>query len=179
MGKIAFYSDFDGVYNIPISSATKSATVKTNNSDFLKPESVISWNHEVVEMLIELLDTGLYDFMWHTTWNDGGNIVFAAETLGITHNKYSLSKLNNQAQGKKEWTAWKAEHIIEDQTNNPRPFIWIDDSAPDFWEDHVKGHTREKSLIIRTNGRIGLTKEDIVKIIDWTMMIRQEQQEKE
>lgn len=172
--KIAFYSDFDGVYNIPISSATNSATVTTKNSVFLKPESVVSWNQEVVQMLLELLDTNVYDFTWHTTWNDGGNIVFAAETLGFTQKEYSVSNLNSNAKGKREWTAWKAEHIIEDQTNNPRPFIWIDDCAPDFWEDHVRGHTREQSLIIKTNGRIGLTKKDILKIIDWTMKIRQE-----
>lgn len=166
--KIVIYSDFDGVFNISDSSAKSSAIVSTNSA-VLAEELEIMWNAEVVKSMSELLDTGLYEFVWHTTWNDGGSIVEAAKAMGLeSFVDHTEAVLNTRAKNKMEWTQWKAEHIIADQKVNPRPFIWIDDSAPFFWGDYIRGSFRELPLIIHTNGRVGLTKEDIVKIIDWT-----------
>lgn len=168
-GKIVIYSDFDGVFNISDSSATASATIETENSHFLRNKDSISWNPEVVKSMSELLDTGLYDFVWHTTWNDGSNIIKASEIMGFENlTRHTEAILNQNAGSKQEWTRWKAEYIIKDQAENPRPFIWIDDLAPFFWGDYIRGNFRELPLIIHTNGRVGLTKRDIVKIIDWT-----------
>lgn len=167
--KIIIYSDFDGVFNVSDSSATASATVETVNSHFLRNKTEINWNPDVVNSMSELLDTGLYDFIWHTTWNDGSNIVKASELMGFKGlTKHTEADLNKNAVSKQEWTRWKAETILADQEKNPRPFIWIDDLAPFFWGDYIRGSFRELPLIIHTNGRIGLTKKDIVKIIDWT-----------
>lgn len=166
---IAIYSDFDGVFNISDSSATASATIETTDSHFLRNKDSINWSPEIVKSMNELLATGLYDFIWHTTWNDGGNILKAAEIMGFEGAmKHTDAVLNQNAGSKMEWTRWKAEYIIADQAENPRPFIWIDDLAPYFWGDHIRGSFRHLPLIIHTNGRVGLTNKDIVKIIDWT-----------
>lgn len=166
---IVIYSDFDGVFNVPDSSATASATIDTSDSEILRKQGNISWNPEVVKSMSELLETGLYDFIWHTTWNDGGNIVKAAQAMGFENFvEHTEAVLNRTAVSKMEWTRWKAEYILEDQAKNPRPFIWIDDTAPFFWGDYIRGHFRVLPLIIHTNGRVGLTTKDIVKIIDWT-----------
>ena len=110
-----------------------------------------------------------FDFTWLTTWNDGSNIKRAAEVMGVPHlDKHIPSNLNNKAQGKKSWTQWKAEAIIEDQKVNPRPYIWIDDDAPLFWEDHVRGHVYSQGLIIKPHRSSGLTKEHLLRIIDWS-----------
>lgn len=171
MGVLAWYSDFDGVFNIPQSSGlTVTAAIEPENSDFLVNHRSISWNPEVLEIFMEMLATGKYDFTWLTTWNDAGNIELAAKKMGISEVcKHITAQLDKEARGKKAWTRWKAETIIADQANNPRPYIWVDDEAPTFWEDHVRGHTLAPSLVIKTHNSKGLTKKDLVKIIDWTL----------
>ena len=171
MSEIAWYSDFDGVFNIPKSSSqVVTANVLTKNSKFLKKHTDISWNPEILSIFMELIDTGKYDFTWLTTWNDAGNIRLAVEAMGIQElHDHVPANLNKDARGKREWTRWKAQTIIDDQKNNPRPYIWVDDDAPTFWEDYVRGHTLAPSLIIKTHGRKGLTKKDLIKIIDWSI----------
>lgn len=169
MKPITIYSDFDGVYNIHQSSSTMTETIETENSEFLARKSQITWNPEIIQILKELLDTNIYDFVWHTTWNHAGNIRSAANIIGLDGvETYSPAVLNGEAKSRKEWTSWKAKSIVEDQTINPRPFIWIDDSAPIYWGDHVQGHVKSPSLVIIPDSKTGLSKKDLLKIVDWT-----------
>jgi len=169
MKPITIYSDFDGVYNISQSDDTVTATIQTENSEFLARKSKITWNPEIVELLKDLLKTDIYDFVWHTTWNHAGNIRTAANIMGLEGvETYSPISLNGGAKSRKEWTSWKAKSIVEDQAANPRPFIWIDDSAPIYWGDHVQGHSKAPSLVLIPNSKKGLCKEEILKIVDWT-----------
>lgn len=171
--QIVIYSDFDGVYNIPESPQTVTAAVATQHSKYLARKNTIAWNPGTVAMLRQLLGAGDFQFIWHTTWNHGGNIRLAAEAMGLPQlMDHTRALLNDRAPNRKEWTRWKAESIIQDQEANPRPFIWIDDKAPIFWEDHVKGHTRAPSLVVKTNSRDGLLPEDFIRIIDWTLGLR-------
>lgn len=164
------YSDFDGVYNIPESPLTVTAKVFTKNSEFLARKKKISWNPDSVGLLSQLLDTDLFNFIWHSTWNDAGNIQHAAEVMGLEGlDKYSDSNLNKLARNRREWTRWKAEKIIADQSVNSVPFIWIDDNAPAYWEDYVKGHVRAPSLIIKPNSKTGISKSDYKRIVEWSM----------
>ena len=171
MTDIALYADFDGVFNIPKNTKNAvTAKVRTRDSVFLKKHTNISWNPEVLEIFMKLIATGKYDFTWLTTWNDAGNIHHATEAMGIEElDEHVPANLNENAKGKKEWTRWKAETVIEDQKDKPRPYIWIDDDAPIFWEDYVTGNTLAPSLIIKPHWREGLTKKDLIKIIDWTI----------
>lgn len=169
MSLFRIYSDFDGVFNVSQTSETMKAAIETENSEFLSRKDRIIWNPAIVESFKQLLDTGFYDFVWHTTWNHGGNIKNAADLMGLDNiHNHSVTALNKEARNHKEWTSWKAEAIIEDQMKDPMPFIWIDDSAPLYWEDHVRGHTRESSLVIIPRSKFGLSKEHILEIVDWT-----------
>lgn len=171
--EIVWYSDFDGVYNLPKSVPDTSQAVVKTDSIFLQKKNLICWKPEIVSLFRELLETGHYDFFWHTTWNDNGSIQEAARLIGLEgFEKYTESNLHIGAQNRRAWTKWKAETIVSRQAVDDRPFIWIDDDAPNFWEDYVKGHTRAPSLILTPNKREGLSREHLIKVIDWTMKQR-------
>lgn len=163
------YADFDGVFNVTPSKETVSADIATENSEFLARKDQISWNPKIVGSFKQLLETGLYDFMWHTTWNHGSNIKNAADLMGLDNiHAHSVATLNKEARNRKEWTSWKADAIIENQILNPKPFIWIDDSAPIYWEDYVRGSVPSSSLVLIPKSRVGLSEAEILKIIDWS-----------
>lgn len=166
---IAWYSDFNGVFNIPKSNpSVETVSITPKGSDFLRKRKFISWDPMVLGLFNEVIETGLFDFQWITTWNDAGNIHRATEVMGIGHlNSHIEADLNKDARNKREWTKWKADTIIENQRLNPQPYIWVDDDAPIFWEDYVKGNTLAPSLIIKTSSKTGLTKNDLLTILNW------------
>lgn len=174
MTTVAWYSDFDGVFNISKNNPTVvTADVATEGSEFLSKYSDVTWDPEILDLFRAVVVAGKYDFSWLTTWNDAGSILRAAEAMGLHElYEYAPANLNRDARSKKEWTQWKAEFIIADQRNNPRPFIWIDDDAPTYWEDYVRGNTLAPSKIIKTSSRRGLARKDLANIIDWTLVQR-------
>lgn len=161
------YSDFDGVYNIPKREGLSFAKVPTSGSKFFREETVISWNREIMDLLGEFLGLTGFIFVWLTTWNEHSLIKRAAQGMGFVHSDHAPAALNHAAKDSKEWTEWKALHIIEDQRANPRPFVWIDDKAPHFWREFVEEHTDAPSLIITTDSHTGLTKDDLLKMVNW------------
>jgi hypothetical protein len=168
--KVVWYSDFDGVYNISCESDGVTFADISPTGRYLASHNRIHWNPEVISLMKDVYATGVFDFEWHTTWNDLGDIQLAAEVMGVPElSSYSLPNFNDASRNKRDWTQWKAEHIIADQKRNPRPFIWVDDEAPKHWEDYVRGHTRSQSLIISPRRMNGLRVQDIVRAIDWTM----------
>lgn len=162
------YSDFNGVYNITPSSNTTRAHISTHNSEILSHKTQINWSPESVQLISQLLSTGCFDFIWHTTWNDGANICKVAEIMGLANLvQHSPANFDVKAKGYKAWTRWKADYIIAHQKHNPRPFVWIDDKAPQFWEDHVRGNTLAPSLVVQPNSHNGLELKHIIRILDW------------
>lgn len=168
--KIVWYSDFDGVFNLSSSTdTTVTKDIVTRDSRYLRKHKKITWEPEVIEWVRELMNTGLFDFIWHTTWNDASNICQASKIMGLGElQEHTIPVFDEKALTKKDWTAWKAQTIVKDQAVKPSPFIWIDDESPDHWEDYVRGHTKSPSLIIKINSQTGLTKDNIVSIIDFT-----------
>lgn len=175
MQTIVIYSDFDGVHNTSKGAASEdlgivSVEVETTSS-LLKPSQVVFFNEPVRDDFNHLLNTGIFDLTWHTTWNDGESILEAAEKIGIKAGKANVKvsepDFNHDARGKKDWTEWKARYIIEDQKKNPRPFVWIDDESPKFWGDEVSGNVRSNGLIIQPKSRVGLTRAHILEIIEF------------
>ena len=129
---IAIYSDFDGVFNIKKTSRREQWLwrLRTLSSSPRCPLS--TGEPHLVVKLKSFLSNGDYDFIWHTTWNHGENSKGAANAIGLLGlDKQSIATLNTRAVDKKEWTQWKADFIVADQMKNPRPFIWIDDHAPE------------------------------------------------
>lgn len=166
------YSDFDGVYNIPKREGLSFARVPTAGSKFFKEETTIAWNRDILELLGEFLGIADFIFVWLTTWNEHSLIKRAAEGMGFVHSDHAPAALNHAAKDSKEWTEWKALHIIEDQRRNPRPFIWIDDKAPLFWRAFVEEHTEASSLIITTDSSVGLTKDELLIMVNWLGRLR-------
>lgn len=172
MTRIALYSDFDGVLNVLRSHDDDLMTsqIVTRNSRFLARHHSISWNPRILTAFSQLLESGRYDFTWLTTWNDAGNISRAASIMGLAdHVSHVEPRLNEGSQTRREWTRWKAEEIIRDQHESPRPYVWIDDDAPRYWSDHVQGHVLAPGLVIQPHSNVGLTADDIVSIIDFTV----------
>lgn len=177
MRKIVIYSDFDGVHNLParlITTENQEDTVSVKvetTSSLLKPSQDVYYNEQVRDSFNALLATGLFDLTWHTTWNDGDSIIHAAEKIGINPGGAEVvisdPDFNHDAKGKKDWTEWKARYIIEDQKNNPRPFVWIDDEATKFWDLEILGNVRSPGLIIQPKSRVGLTRAHILEIIEF------------
>lgn len=168
--KVVWYSDFDGVYNISCDAEKAVGVDVSPRGKYLAAHNRIHWNPEVIGLMKEMYATNVFDFMWHTTWNDSGDIQIAAEAMGVPElSTFSTPNFNDRSRNKKDWTHWKAEYIIRDQAENPRPFIWVDDEAPKYWEDHVRGHTRAQSLIISPRRMNGIRVRDIVNVLDWTM----------
>lgn len=165
------YSDFDGVHNTPKRSGLSTASVRTAGSKFFRPETTIVWDSEILELFCEFLSVSGFRFSWLTTWNEHSLIRLAAQGMGFPHEDHAPAALNHEAKGSKEWTEWKALHIIADQRENPRPFIWIDDKAPLFWREFVQEHTEAPSLIITTDSHSGLTKNDLLLMVDWLQSV--------
>lgn len=166
------YSDFDGVHNLPKRLGLQMARVTTAGSRFFRPETVIAWDREILELFGEFLRASGFGLVWLTTWNEHSLIKRAAQGMGFPHEEHAPAALNPEAQGSREWTEWKALHIIEDQRQNPRPFIWIDDKAPLFWREFVEEHTEAPSLILATNSTSGLSKAELLRMVSWLEAIR-------
>lgn len=166
------YSDFDGVYNTPKRSGLSTARVKTAGSKFFRSETTIVWDAELLQLLGEFLRVSDFDLIWLTTWNEHSLIKHAARGMGFPYEEHAPAALNHQAQGSKEWTEWKALHIIADQRETPRPFIWIDDKAPLFWREFVEEHTEAPSLILATDSLTGLTKSELLSMVNWLEALR-------
>ncbi len=166
------YSDFDGVYNIPSRPGLHSAKIATAGSRAFREETTIFWDREVFELFGEFLKASGFEFQWLTTWNEHSLIRQAAREMDFEHSNHPSVKLNHEAKGSKQWTAWKAGHIISDQRSNPRPFIWIDDRAPLFWREVVESSTAAPSLIIAPDSTSGIGKEEILEMVLWLDSVR-------
>jgi len=161
------YSDFDGVHNTPKRSGLSTARVKTAGSKFFRPETTIVWDEEILQLFAQFLRVSGFDLIWLTTWNEHSLIRGAAQGMNFPYEEHAPAALNHEAQGSKEWTEWKAHHIVADQRENPRPFIWIDDKAPLYWREFVEEHTEAPSLILTTDSYAGLTKADLLSMVNW------------
>lgn len=163
----ALYKDWDGVTNAhePPHDDTSFFEIEILNHPWLINPSKITYSPSVVATLDRLLEQYDVELVWSTTWNLNDTVLLLPELLGGLHGGRVLPiKLNEKATNKKEWTQWKAEAIIEDQKLNPRPFVWIDDNAHTYWDEHVKANTRAESLFVTPVSRTGLTSPDLQKI---------------
>lgn len=161
------YSDFDGVHNVPHREGLLTAQISTVDSRFFKDETEIAWNGDTLQLFLDFISASGFDLEWLTTWNEGGLIHRAAQGMNFPHLNHVTVTLNGKARSKREWTHWKAAHIISDQRANPRPFIWIDDKAPYFWGEAVAQSTTAPSLIIPTDSIEGLTRQEILSMVTW------------
>jgi predicted AlkP superfamily phosphohydrolase/phosphomutase len=161
------YLDFDGVFNAkePLHDAVKKFTIKVDGSSNFRAENHITFSPTVVSSIEQLRHKYHAELVWLTTWNENNTVLRLAEHLGgLDHGRVLPAKLHTKQVAKKAWTQWKAEAILTDQRKNPRPFVWVDDNAHNYWDNYVKGQTKSVSLFISPRSRHGLTLDNILDI---------------
>lgn len=159
------YIDFDGVINVPTGNSKVEIDTK---SPYLAKYKTVRWNSEILASLFEVAKVCGAEIVWVTTWGDKQDIVEAVLKMIDIDKVYFLSpKLKTESTNKKDWTSWKAEAIVKDQQHKKSPYVWIDDEALTFWQDYVAGSTFAPSLMIETDSKVGLTKDHLIKMIDW------------
>lgn len=77
-----------------------------------------------------------------------------------------------------DWRLSKWDALAQDQRNNPRPFVWVDDGeATELNMNRIRSHVGKiPYLLIQPNSLIGLTPKDIddIKVfLDWLEEISQ------
>jgi len=172
LGKImtfdhTLYLDFDGVLNAvePQHDKVENFVIKIENSLNFLPETFIVYSPNVVETLERLREQYKMELVWLTTWNENNTVLRLAEHLkGLDHGRVLPANLHTAKVGKREWTQWKAEAILEDQKASERPFIWVDDNAHKYWGEAVNEGTEASSLFVTPNSTWGLTKNNLDKM---------------
>lgn len=167
MHAISFYKDFDGVTNAPAPAfaAIETHTVSIANHRYIKDNSELTIAPEVMHSLQAMRNDYNTEIVFLTTWNHDNAITLAMEQTGyLPHARVIPADLNHEAQDKAEWTQWKADAIIADQKNDPKPFVWVDDNAPAYWSEYVTLNVTTPHLIVQTDSTTGLTQADLAKI---------------
>jgi len=166
--KCKLYLDFDGVVNAvePQHSEIETFSIPIENSRFLKNPSLITYSPNVINTLDRLREQYNMELIWLTTWNDRSDILLTSPYLkGLDGGRVITPMLNEEAKNKAEWTQWKADAIIADQTAEPAPYIWVDDNAHQHHSQTVDHHTRHiTKLFVTPQSRWGLTNDDLNQI---------------
>lgn len=161
------YLDFDGVFNAtePQHDVVEKFIIKVKGSSNFRTENHITFSPTVVGLIEQLRQQYKAELVWLTTWNENNTVLRLAEHLGgLDHGRVLPANLHTRQVGKKDWTQWKAEAILADQQENPRPFVWVDDNAHTYWDNYVKGHTQQVSLFVSPRSRHGLTLENVLNM---------------
>ena len=168
------YIDYDGVFNAPEPphNDTQSFKVKTANSPHLHKLSTIHYSPHVVKTIDDLCEKYNIELIWLSSWNDNNHILSALKNMNGLHNTKVLTpKLNHNASTPEEWTQWKAEAIIADQTGNLIPFIWVDDKAPLHHGLRIMAELNVMKKIIVPKSTTGLSVDDLNAITDFIKFV--------
>lgn len=159
------YLDFDGVFNAkePLHDEVSQFTITVEGSVNFKADNHITFAPQVVNIIESFRESHNTDLTWLTSWNEKERVLHLSHHLGGLHGGRVLpASLHTEQVGRKEWTAWKAHALVEDQKVNPKPFIWVDDHAHEHWGEFVKDETVAPSLLITPTSLHGLTLEELV-----------------
>lgn len=165
MNEITIYCDVDGVFNVYHQNNALTKTMLRRRLPSLgvylpKLPLPFIWYEEISDLFVKnILVKHSPNLHWLTTWND--DAVSLIEPLtGI-----KSTSVIPYHMGLKEVTtqAYKYSLLKEHQTQNPTPFIWIDDIATKNYreEDWVQ---HPAHLVIQPMTKYGLTIKDIEKM---------------
>lgn len=162
--RFRLYLDFDGAVNAenPAFLEILNAVAPANDNHLLAEGTILTFAPDVVARLSGILEKYNVELVWATTWNHTEAILSVPPVIGGLHNGRVLpARLNLTAKDKMEWTQWKADGIIADQSENPAAFIWIDDNAPRYHAELVSGTVKAEHLIIIPDSDSGLTENNL------------------
>lgn len=125
------YLDLDGVIHAPEpETESEVVEVEIDESRYLRPVSVVRYSPTIVKRLDEIIRTYNVELVWLTTWNENDHVLKLPVLFkALSGGRVIPPAFNHEATNKKEWTQWKADAIIEEQTLTPVPFVWVDDNA--------------------------------------------------
>lgn len=166
--KARMYLDFDGVFNAPEPpyNDTKTFTVNVKDSAHLREVSTITYSPQVVQHIENIRTQYDVELVWLTSWNDDNHILSVAPYMaGLDKGRVIQANLNHAADNSHDWTIWKAEAILMDQTHHPTPFVWVDDNAPKYHGLRITNELKQTTQkIITPNSKTGLTQTDLDEI---------------
>lgn len=170
------YLDFDGVINFfggrhkhrersglgYTRHAAASPLPRYNQFGQQHPTGVypIQWSGQLLHMLSEI--DGL-DIIWLTTWRDSTSELERA--MGWMKPVGSLDWVDGPT-GREH--AGKVPALLHHQMFTPRPFIWADDEAHQFYlPEHRAQTANTPQLLIAPDEKVGLTASHVQQIADF------------
>lgn len=164
MTKVRMYLDVDGCINaFRFTDLESSLWGETSTGiGHVEPESDnprqynIIWHQEMVESL-RALDI---DLVWLTTWRSDapksiGKLIGWGEDARVLHPLDGITRFPS--------IYWKYAALIQDQKDDPAPFIWVDDELDNFerWVDEEFEALESQSLIVAPNSILGISPRNV------------------
>lgn len=173
--KARLYLDFDGVLNAkrPEHSDVAQFQIPIEGSANLAPVNHITYSPTVIRALERFRNVYGLELVWLTTWNEMNHVLKLAPYLnGLDNGRVLPANLHTRQVGKKDWTQWKGEAILADQSSSSLPFVWIDDNAHIHWGDFVAEQVSSESLFITPVSLTGLTQDNLDEIESFLRKVR-------
>lgn len=129
----------------------------------------VRWAPRLIIAIDELRERFELELVWLSTWNEADAVrrFLVPELHGVTEGRLLQfdpeSVAPNVPSG---W--WKARRIIDEQSTDPSPFIWADDSEVELHGWRVLNATLQtKSLMIPPHPMVGLRLADVQAMTVW------------
>lgn len=153
----------------PAWGAAAHAAVSVDYDDGRTATYEVRWAPTLISAIDDLRERFNLELIWLSTWNESDVVrrFLVPELHGLTEGRLLQfdpeSLAPNVPSG---W--WKARRIIEDQSTDPSPFIWADDSEVELHGWRLLDATRPtKSLMIPPHPMVGLRLEDVQAMTLW------------
>ena len=119
----------------------------------------MEWN----ERLIDALNSLDVEFVWATTWREDAHQV--GERMGLTHRGRVLHPLTGVTTFPS--LKWKWAAIVDEQTFDPSPFVWIEDEIPEMTAYERGVIDGLGGLLVAPDYNFGVTPQDIERIREY------------
>lgn len=166
------FSDFDGVWNFmaPLKDYHQmphayQKTSKAFVTAFYKRWE-LNWSDQLVKETLALKEDTGFTFEWVTSWTGYTDII--DQTLGITSDCCHYWEPENTDHDFPSKEAYydneKLKAVTASICTNPRPFVWLDDTATKLWTEAMSSKMSVPHLVITTSLSTGLNIKEFKKI---------------
>lgn len=168
------YLDFDGVLN---AFASRNAFTRHKDTFGYHRRHTLNgykvmWSAELVKKMNDLKDAHPYDWAWLTTWTDLA-MSMVNPALGTHGDRFvdwdpdfydvTLPFDVVHERGVRKYAALKADLLL-----NPRPFVWVDDTATsEYVASDFTGVLDVPHLVVTPVDDFGITRTDFALMTDF------------
>ena len=153
----------------PAWGGAKRTSVTLNDSSGPTGRFKIVWAPALIVALDGLRNQFDLDLVWLTTWNqlDAARNTLVPKFNGLAGGR-TLAPIPGPLAPGEARGYWKAQRILEDQAENPGPYIWIDDVEVELHGGKVQAATiGTPSLMIPPISMVGLRVNEIERRRVW------------